>query len=245
MPSRFVSLSRSRQKPPFLRTGKAACGLVALLAILLFASPWPLSPPPAAEAAERADITEITEAVERLPVVGAVLFAAAHPDDENSMLLPYLAKGLHLRTAYLSATRGDGGQNLLGKEQYEALGLLRTEELLAARRLDGAEQFFAQAYDFGFSKSAEETFQKWGHDAVLADFVRVIRAYRPDIVMVRFSGTSSDGHGHHQAAGILTREAFRTAADPNRFPEQLRQGLKPWQAARFVEGGPAARRRIL
>ncbi|MBI4465259.1 MAG: PIG-L family deacetylase, partial [Acidobacteria bacterium] len=153
--------------------------------------------------------------------------------DENSQLLPYLARGLHLRTAYLSATRGDGGQNLIGNEQYEALGILRTEELLAARRLDGAEQYFAQAYDFGFSKSAEETLEKWGREGVLSDFVRVIRTFRPDIIITAFSGTASDGHGHHQSSGILAREAFRAAADPNRFPAQIQQGLKPWQASKL------------
>ena len=111
----------------------------------------------------------MAEAIERLPVVGTVILTGAHPDDENNALLAYLARGLHLRTAYLSATRGDGGQNLLGAEQYEALGILRTEELLSARRRDGAEQYFAQAYDFGFSKSADETLEKWDRNAVLGD----------------------------------------------------------------------------
>ena len=179
------------------------------------------------------DVRAIAEAIDRLPVVGSVLFTGAHPDDENSALLPYLTHALHLRTAYLSATRGDGGQNLLGNEQYEALGLLRTEELLAARRVDGAQQFFTQAYDFGFSKSPDETMQKWGHEEVLGDFVRIIRTYRPDIVVSRFGGTSADGHGHHQAAGLLTREAFRVAADPKRYPEQIQEGLKPWQASKL------------
>src|ERR1035437_116054 len=115
----------------------------------------------------------------------------------------------------------------------EAMGLLRTEELLAARRVDGAQQFFTQAYDFGFSKSADETMQKWGHEEVLGDFVRIIRAFQPDIVVSRFGGTSADGHGHHQAAGLLTREAYRAAADPKRYPEQIQEGLKPWQASRL------------
>ncbi|MBI4442230.1 MAG: PIG-L family deacetylase, partial [Acidobacteria bacterium] len=220
----------SNANPSFSKSRKA---LLVLLALAVSSAWWVLRPLPSAEAAERADAVAVAEAVERLPVVGSVLFVAAHPDDENSQLLPYLARGLHLRTAYLSATRGDGGQNLLGNEQYEALGILRTEELLAARRLDGAEQYFAQAYDFGFSKSAEETMEKWGREDVLGDFVRVIRMFRPDIVITRFSGTASDGHGHHQAAGILAREAFRAAADPHRFPEQIRQGLKPWQAAKL------------
>ncbi len=147
--------------------------------------------------------------------------------------MPYLTRYLHVRAAYLSATRGDGGQNLLGNEQYEALGILRTEELLAARRIDGAQQFFGEEYDFGFSKSADETLQKWGHDEALGDFVRIIRRYRPDVVISRFSGTPADGHGHHQAAGILTREAFRAAADPKKYPDQIQEGLKPWQASKL------------
>ncbi|MCZ6490072.1 MAG: PIG-L family deacetylase [Acidobacteria bacterium] len=207
--------------------------LAAILAVLLLGALWIYRDQPHVLASESADAAAIAKAIDRLPVVGSVLLAAAHPDDENSQLLPYLARGLHLRTAYLSATRGDGGQNLLGNEQYEALGILRTEELLAARRLDGAEQFFAQAFDFGFSKSAEETMEKWGREQVLGDFVRVIRKFRPDIIISRFTGTSRDGHGNHQAAGILTREAFRAAADPQRFPEQLEAGLRPWQASKL------------
>ncbi|MBI3895603.1 MAG: PIG-L family deacetylase [Acidobacteria bacterium] len=190
----------------------------------------PIAPP---ETTQRTDATAIAEAIERLPVVGSVLLTGAHPDDENNALLAYLARGLHLRTAYLSETRGDGGQNLIGNEQYEALGMLRTEELLAARRLDGADQYFGQAYDFGFSKSADETLEKWGREQALGDFVRVIRSFRPDIVISRFTGTSADGHGHHQASGILTKEAFRAAADSARFPEQVTQGLRPWQATKL------------
>ncbi len=176
---------------------------------------------------------EMAQALARLPVDGAVLHTAAHPDDEHSSMLAYLARGRHVRAAYLSATRGEGGQNLLGTEQYEAMGLLRTQELLDARRLDGAEQFFTRAMDFGFSKSADEAMGKWGHDAVLADFVRVIRRFRPDVIVARFSGTPSDGHGQHQVAGLLTPEAFRAAADPNRFPEQIREGLRPWQPKKY------------
>ena len=125
-------------------------------------------------------------------------------------------------------TRGDGGQNLIGSEQGELLGLIRTQELLAARAIDGAEQFFTRAIDFGFSKTAEETFEKWGHDAILADVVWTIRRFRPDVIVVGFNR----GHGHHQAAGILAREAFTAAADKTRFPEQLRW-VEPWQARRL------------
>ncbi|MBI2815545.1 MAG: PIG-L family deacetylase [Acidobacteria bacterium] len=187
------------------------------------------------------DAAAVAHAIKRLPVVGSVLLTGAHPDDENSTLLPYLTRGVHVRAAYLSATRGDGGQNLIGNELFEALGILRTEELLAARRIDGAEQYFGQEFDFGFSKSLDETMQKWGHDEAVGDFVRIVRRFRPDVLISRFSGTPSDGHGHHQAAGVLTKEAFRAAADPNRYPEQLQEGLKPWQASKlFLNISPRA-----
>ena len=149
----------------------------------------------------------------------------------------WLSRGKGARTAYLSATRGDGGQNLLGTELFEALGVIRTEELLAARRADHAQQFFTPVYEFGFSKSADEAFEKWGRDALLGDFVRVIRQFRPEIIVSRFRGTSADGHGHHQAAGIMTQEAFKAAADPARFPEYG----KPWQAKKlYLNAGEAA-----
>ncbi len=175
----------------------------------------------------------LAESIYRLPVAVSVLHTGAHPDDENNALLAYLGRGIFTRAAYLSMTRGDGGQNRLGPELVEDLGVLRTEELLAARRLDGAEQLFTGAYDFGFSKSADETLAKWGHEEILGEVVRVIRMLQPDVIISRFSGTPVDGHGHHQAAGILTREAFSAAADPNRFPQQLAEGLQPWQAAKL------------
>jgi LmbE family N-acetylglucosaminyl deacetylase len=157
----------------------------------------------------------------------------AHPDDENSALLAYLSQGAFVQCAYLSATRGEGGQNLIGPELFDSLGILRTEELLAARRYDHCKQFFTRAYDFGFSKDPQEAFSKWGRDEVLGDMVRIIRRYRPDIIISVWRGTSGDGHGHHQAIGILTPEAFRAAADPSRYPEQLVQGLHPWQAQKL------------
>jgi LmbE family N-acetylglucosaminyl deacetylase len=175
----------------------------------------------------------LAESIYRLPVYVSVLHTAAHPDDENNALLAYAARGVFARTAYLSLTRGDGGQNRIGPELFEALGVIRTEELLAARRVDGAGQFFTRAYDFGFSKSADETLAKWGHEEILGDIVRVIRTFQPDVVISRFSGTSSDGHGHHQAAGILTREAFLAAGDPSRFPQQIAEGLQPWHARKL------------
>src|SRR6185312_1013613 len=185
------------------------------------------APPPQPNAAG------IAAGLRKLGVIGSVLYVAAHPDDENTALLAYLANGAHLRTAYLSVTRGDGGQNLIGSEQGPALGLIRTQELLAARRLDGAEQFFTRARDFGYSKSPDETLRIWGKDAVLADMVWVIRRFRPDVIVTRFSPLPSDTHGHHTASAILALEAFHAAADPRFHPEQLGAGVTPWQARRL------------
>ncbi len=158
---------------------------------------------------------------------------AAHPDDENTALLSYFSRGRKVRTGYLSLTRGEGGQNLIGSEQGDALGVIRTQELLAARRIDGAEQFFTRAIDFGFTKTTDETFAKWGREKILSDVVWVIRRFRPDVIVLRFSGTPRDGHGQHQVSAILGKEAFSAAADPARFPEQLRF-VQPWQAKRIV-----------
>jgi len=182
---------------------------------------------------ELAGAAALKESLDRLQVVGSVLMIAAHPDDENTAFLAYCSKGRNLRTAYLSLTRGEGGQNLIGSEQGALLGMIRTQELLAARRIDGAEQFFTRAIDFGFSKTADETLRKWNREQVLSDIVWVIRKFQPDVIVLRFSGTARDGHGHHQSSSILGREAFRAAADPNRFPEQLKY-VEPWQARRVV-----------
>ena len=171
-------------------------------------------------------------ALEKLNVLGTVLMIAAHPDDENTALLAYFARGRHLRTAYLSLTRGEGGQNLIGPEQGELLGVIRTQELLAARRVDGAEQYFTRAVDFGYSKTAEETLAKWGHQEILSDVVWIIRRLQADVVILRFSGSSRDGHGHHQASAILGKEAFQAAGDASRFPEQLTH-VKPWRPRRL------------
>ena len=173
---------------------------------------------------------ELAHALDRVANTGRVLYVAAHPDDENTRLLAYLASARHVRAAYLSMTRGGGGQNLIGTEQGELLDVIRTEELLAARGLDGAEQRFSRMRDFGFSKSAAETFAIWDHEKALADVVRVIRTFQPDVVVTRFD-ENPPNHGHHTASAILAREAFAAAADPKRFPEQ---GLAPWQALRLV-----------
>lgn len=175
----------------------------------------------------------LAQALQRLPVVASLLHTGAHPDDENSALLAYVSQGLHVRTAYMALNRGEGGQNLIGPERYDGIGIIRTEELLAARRFDGGEQFFTRAFDFGFSKSMDEALELWGHERLLGDVVRVIRRFRPDVIVSVFAGAREDGHGQHQVAGLLTREAFRTAADPSRFPEQIAQGLQPWQAEKL------------
>lgn len=171
--------------------------------------------------------------LQRLSTLGSVLMIAAHPDDENTNLLAYFARGRNLRTGYLSLTRGEGGQNLIGPEQGDYMGIIRTQELLSARRVDGAEQFFTRAIDFGFSKTADETLAKWGKEDVLSDVVWVIRKFQPDVIVLRFSGTPRDGHGHHQSSAVLGKEAFTAAADPKRFPEQLRY-VKTWQARRLL-----------
>jgi LmbE family N-acetylglucosaminyl deacetylase len=202
---------------------------------ILYFIGWNLlySPLSFSQTSPSANASQVQLDFQKLNVLGSVLYIAAHPDDENTRLLAYLANEKHYRTGYLSLTRGDGGQNLIGDEQGEQLGLIRTQELLAARRVDGAEQFFTRAYDFGYTKSPEETFQFWDKEKVLSDVVFVIRKFQPDIIICRFPTTGEGGHGQHTASAILAKEAFTAAADPNRFPEQL-QYVKPWQAKRLL-----------
>ena len=176
---------------------------------------------------------DIHLALRKLNVLGSVLYVAAHPDDENTRLIAYFSKDKLYRTGYLSITRGDGGQNLIGDEQGIELGLIRTQELLAARRIDGGEQFFTRAFDFGYSKSPDETFTKWEKEKILSDVVWVIRKFQPDVVITRFPTTGEGGHGHHTGSAILANEAFSAAADANRFPEQLKD-VQPWQAKRIL-----------
>ncbi len=176
--------------------------------------------------------SQILHKLQKLNTVGSVLYVAAHPDDENTRLLAYLANERKYRTGYLALTRGDGGQNLIGTERSELLGLVRTQELLAARRTDGAEQFFTRANDFGYSKNPEETFKIWNKDSILADAVWVIRNFKPDVIICRFPPDGRAGHGHHSASAILAHEAFEAAADPKRFPEQLTH-TQVWQAKRI------------
>ena len=173
------------------------------------------------------------QALDRLPSISRVMFIAAHPDDENSGALPFVSRGLHAKTALLTLTRGEGGQNLIGSEMFEGLGMIRTGELLAADEYYGVEQYFTRAFDFGFSRTSEESFQKWGREAILSDMVRAIRQFRPHIIISVWSGEPRDGHGHHQACGILAKEAFFAASDGNRFPELAQEGLAPWRVQKL------------
>lgn len=220
MNSAFLSLS------PFLRLSSfagaaASFFLSSLVDPLSSSAAEPLAPE--AIAAELKSFNEL----------GSVLYVAAHPDDENTQLITYLARGRGYRTAYLSLTRGDGGQNVLGSEFGEKLGVARTQELLAARRIDGGRQFFTRAIDFGFSKDFEETLHVWDRQAILADVVRVIRKFHPDVVITRFSPQPGGTHGHHTASAVLAVEAFKLAGDPQAFPEQLKD-LTPWQPKRLL-----------
>jgi LmbE family N-acetylglucosaminyl deacetylase len=185
-------------------------------------------------AAEVAPGAAVLQELRSFNTTGTMLHIAAHPDDENTQLITYFAKARGYRAAYLSLTRGDGGQNEIGPEFDEKLGVARTQELLAARRLDGGRQFFTRAIDFGYSKTVAETLQFWDRKEVLGDVVRVIRIFRPDVVVTRFSTTGGGTHGHHTASGVLGVEAFKLAGDPNAYPEQLQQGLTVWQPKRVM-----------
>jgi len=181
----------------------------------------------------------LAQLLTRLKTTARIMQVVAHPDDEDGGLLTLEARGNGVSVLLFTVTRGEGGQNKFGAESSDELGILRTLELLEADKYYGVEQRFSHVVDFGFSKTAEETFNKWhGHDVALADLVRAIRIFRPDVLTSRFSGTPRDGHGHHQASAILTAEAFRAAADPNKFPEQIKEGLLPWQAKKLYLGNP-------
>jgi LmbE family N-acetylglucosaminyl deacetylase len=169
----------------------------------------------------------------KLDGVKRVLVIGAHPDDEDTSLLAALSRGMGVETAYLSLSRGEGGQNLIGDELDEGLGLLRTGELLAARSLDGGRQFFSRAFDFGYSKTAEETLRYWPREKLLADVTWVVRSFRPQVIVSVFSGTTRDGHGQHQVAGMMAQEAFEAAGNPEAFPEQLEAGVGPWAPSKL------------
>src|SRR6187549_2238091 len=178
------------------------------------------------------DAAQIQLKLKKLNVLGSALYVAAHPDDENTSIITYLANGQLVETAYLSMTRGDGGQNLIGPELRDLLGLIRTQELLSARRIDGGKQFFTRANDFGFSKSADETFTIWNKEEILSDVVKVFREYQPDVIITRFPPDERAGHGHHTASAILAQEAFVAAAKADVFPAQVKQ-FGTWQVKRL------------
>ncbi len=207
-----------------------------LIALLSTAAALSARPTPLRGAAE------LQELLDRLNTVGSLLMLGAHPDDENTAVIAYFARGRHIRTGYFSATRGEGGQNLIGVEQGPLLGMIRTQELLEARRIDGGEQFFASAIDFGFSKTPQEALAKWGKQRLLRDMVRTIRQFRPDVIVSRFPPKpGSGGHGQHTAVGWTGPEAYEAAADPNMFPEL---GLPAWKARRYYYNTPTFNRRM-
>ena len=165
--------------------------------------------------------SSIISKLDKLNTLGKVLYVAAHPDDENTRLITYLSNEKKYKTAYLSLTRGDGGQNLIGKDLKENLGLIRTQELLEARKIDGGIQFFSSAIDFGYSKNPNETLSFWNENKILKDIVWVIRKFKPDIIITRFNQIPGATHGHHTASSILANKAFVLSGDPNIFPDQL------------------------
>jgi LmbE family N-acetylglucosaminyl deacetylase len=185
-----------------------------------------------AQPSQQPSAAQIKLKLKKLNFLGSVLYVAAHPDDENTRIITYLSNDRLATTAYLSLTRGDGGQNLIGSEISELLGVIRTQELLAARRIDGGQQFFTRAIDFGFSKSADEAFQVWGKENVLSDVVKVFRQYQPDVIITRFPPDERAGHGHHTASAVLAGEAFDAAAKTDVFPDQVK-AFGTWQVTRL------------
>ncbi len=220
-------------RPPFRLRALALGMLVVLLgssASAQLPSPWVDTEPLTVDTG----VTGLKLMLRRLHTTARLMHTVAHPDDEDGGMLTFESRGHGVSTLQLTLNRGEGGQNAIGSNLLDELGIVRTLELLAADRYYGVEQRFTRVADFGFSKTAEETFEMWqGHDIALGDMVRVIRTFRPDVICTRFQGNPRDGHGNHQASGILTREAFRAAADPGRFPEQIREGLQPWQAKKL------------
>ena len=227
-------------KPSFSQSRRSGRALRALCAGLLLVvslassaqvpSPWVDTQPLSIDEGA----TGLKLVLRQLHTTARLMHTVAHPDDEDGGMLTFEARGQGVSTVQLTLNRGEGGQNIVGSDLFDELGIVRTLELLSADRYYGVEQRFTRVADFGFSKTPEETFEKWGgHDIALGDMVRVIRTFRPDVICTRFQGNSRDGHGNHQASGILTREAFRAAADPTRFPEQIREGLQPWQAKKL------------
>ena len=206
---------------------------VFVCSLVFAAFTCPSAPAQVQEPAENKGAAAAYGALLCLRSTATVLHTTAHPDDEDGALLTWLSRQQGVRTGLLTLNRGEGGANLLGSERDDALGILRTEELLAAGRYYGVYQMFTRVTDFGFSKRLDETLEHWGREVVLGDVVHAIRMYRPDIIVSRYHGKQRDGHGHHQAAGLMSLEAFKSAADPNRFPEHLQEGLRPWQVKKL------------
>lgn len=222
------SVARRNPRTASDRAFGAAVAAALLATLASAAEPAPAQAPAEARA--------ILQDLHSFREMGSVLYIAAHPDDENTQLITYLARGRCYRTAYMSLTRGDGGQNVLGPEFGDLLGVIRTQELLAARRIDGGRQFFSRARDFGYSKDYRDTLTKWDRQQVLSDIVRVIRLFRPDVIVTRFPPEPGNTHGHHTASAVLALEAFKLAGDPKAFPEQL-ASLAPWQPRRILWNG--------
>ncbi|HEY7404414.1 MAG TPA: PIG-L family deacetylase [Candidatus Angelobacter sp.] len=214
-----------------IRQALACVCLLPLLAVNLQSDTRPLP--------EDLGAVHLAQLLSKLKTTARLMQVTAHPDDEDGGMLTLESRGKGVETLLFTITRGEGGQNKFGAESSDELGILRTLELLQADKYYGVEQRFSHVTDFGFSKTADETFSKWhGHDIALGDLVRAIRTFRPDVLIARFSGTTRDGHGHHQASALLTIEAFRAAADPNKFPDQIKEGLQPWQAKKLYVGNP-------
>src|SRR5215470_17011566 len=229
-------------------TMKRLAIVAPLLCLLLSSVDASFSRAQVQEPAENRGAAAAWRALLRLRSTVTVLHTTAHPDDEDGALLTWLSRKAGVRTGLLTLTRGEGGANLVGPELYDALGVLRTEELLAAGRFYGVDQMFTRVTDFGFSKRLDETLEHWGKDVVLGDVVRAVRLYRPDIIISRFQGKPRDGHGNHQTAGLMSLEVFKAAADPKMFPEQLKEGLRPWQVKKLYlsvrESEPSATLKI-
>ena len=226
---------RPEKPPSHLRPSARRRWAISAALVLLAAGP--------AGAQERG-ASALGAAIRGLGVSGRVLIIGAHPDDEDTQVITWLSRGRHIETAYLSLTRGDGGQNVIGNELGEGLGVIRTEELLAARRIDGGRQFFTRAYDYGFSKNAEEAFTQWPRDSLLLDVLTIVRAFKPHIIISVFTGTPRDGHGQHQAAGILARDAYDVSGDTVRYPRALTAGHGGWTVSKFYRGATNAARRV-
>src|ERR1039458_4562480 len=193
------------------------------------AIPLPEPSPIALPIAEDRGQAALEQSLKRLSTTASLMMIVAHPDDEDGALLTWLSRGLGVRTTLLTLTRGEGGQNAISADSDDALGLIRTNELLKAGEFYGVKQLWGTEVDFGFSKTQEESFARWGHDRVLYDAVLAIRRERPQVIVSTFVGGITDGHGHHQVSGEIAQEAFKAAGDPSVFPEQLKDGLQPWQ----------------